>query len=916
MSTRMEHGDLVAFWGKTPRGDGGVSGEILYKPVVHHLLDVAAVALQWQFLHRPRLVREADLIGCLPDDLARMNAFLVGLHDVGKISRGFQSKVEYLWPDRVLGPLSRKRWGGDRVHWRSTALLLRDDGIETELSRLLPSLTSDHLSQIIAAVAGHHGCPPDFEETNARKNAARRSKGIGIECVRVAHAAVTLIRDIVSCTPLNEMDSYVSASRWSWRLSGLTTFADWVGSALSFRDCSMPFDAYWESVQREARGELLRRGLGRYQPVERLTYNDFTDHGGMPRPVQQWAASDLVPIVDGPQLFIIEDTTGSGKTEAAFMLSWRLIDAGKGEGLYLALPTMATTNAMYGRLLTIYQRLFVESDRSNVSLVLAHGKSKQSDHFLAIVRSSDRENGVGGSKEENEESVEAMCNEWLADDRRKGFLAPVAAGTIDQVFLTVLPKKHLTLRQYGLAGRILIVDEAHCFDSYMMEEMTELLKFLASQGVSVIVLSATLSMGKRQEMVNAFSVGLGCGDPDVQDTVQDTAYPLVTSVSRDGVAEYRAGFDTKLGRRVPVERLSSRDAAQVEALSAAAQGASVLVFCNAVDEAINTYEAYKMDMEDPSRIHLFHARFTQGDRQSIEQDVLDRFGRDGGAADRAGHILVATQVAEQSLDLDFDLVISDLAPVDMLIQRAGRLWRHLDKRPACSRPIAGPRMLVVSPDPDTVPDAGWLRPVLKGGANVYDHAGVMWRSAKVIFDTGFIDTPHGLRTLIERVYGREDVPEVLEKKQNEDDGKEGGKRAIGQFNVIDGEDGYISVRANGGLSEDIGTRLGAATCTVRLACRRGGVLVPWPGVFDGDIGRAWAESEVRVRKGFFKRADVLEMDRGLRDQAMRDWPDWEKQQIKLMEVDDGVNGRLKLFGLKDGQYFTYSNTMGLRSVDA
>ena len=170
---------------------------------------------------------------------------------------------------------------------------------------------------------------------------------------------------------------------------------------------------------------------------------------------------------------------------------------------------------------------------------------------------------------------------------------------------------------------------------------------------------------------------------------------------------------------------------------AADAGGAVLVICNAVDEAIGTYEALAATRA-PGTIHLFHARFAQTDRITIEDEVLRRFGREAKQEDRAGHILVATQVVEQSLDLDFDLVISDLAPIDLLIQRAGRLWRHMDLRPSIARPTPGPTLMIVSPDPDNMDRADWLGACLGKAARVYQNAGIMWRSARVIFKAGRI----------------------------------------------------------------------------------------------------------------------------------------------------------------------------------
>ncbi|WP_439375709.1 CRISPR-associated helicase Cas3' [Bradyrhizobium sp. DASA03120] len=300
---------------------------------------------------------------------------------------------------------------------------------------------------------------------------------------------------------------------------------------------------------------------------------------------------------------------------------------------------------------------------------------------------------------EGEETTAASCNGWIADDRRRAFFADIGAGTVDQAFLAVLPKKHLTLRQYALAGRILIIDEAHSFDSYMKEELDSLLQLHAMNGGSAIVLSATLSAQARQKIARAFLHGLGHGLRQAQRqaaTCASQAYPLLTRVATVGIEECGPGLDARLERTVAVERVPDRPAAIRIASQAADRNGAVLVICNAVDEAIEVHTALAA-LRPQGTVHIFHARFAHGDRLAIEDAVLARFGREAATSDRAGHVLVATQVVEQSLDLDFDLVISDLAPVDLILQRAGRLWRHMDLRPAGLRPATGPVMMVVRP---------------------------------------------------------------------------------------------------------------------------------------------------------------------------------------------------------------------------
>ena len=235
------------------------------------------------------------------------------------------------------------------------------------------------------------------------------------------------------------------------------------------------------------------------------------------------------------------------------------------------------------------------------------------------------------------------------------------------------------------------------------------------------------------------------------------------------------------------------------------------------------------------------------------------------------------------------------------------MWRHLDKHPPESRPVEGPHILVVSPDPDQVEDANWLEPVLGKAAFVYQHAGVMWRSAKALFDAGCLDTPESFRPLIERVYANEDVPDVLVNNQDLAEGQESGERSLGQFNVVRLQDGYGNLSTELSGTEDIGTRLGEPTIALRLACLEEGRLVPW--YADPAPDMAWALSEIRVREKFLAGALPPPEDQVLHEQAKSDWPEWERE-ILIAEVNP--DGRMRLEGAEND--FAYSREKGMLSV--
>lgn len=882
------------FWAKTPT----MPMEFTYKSVAHHCLDVAATTLRFLQANPRRLQREAALSGLQPDRHAQLCALMAGLHDVGKFSISFQALQPDLWPTAVLGPCPADPPRRLR-HWEATALIVRSG----EVGRLLaPVFGSEGIPDpLLAAVAGHHGEAPQSVHCAANEHDAARERGIG---ARSVEAAAQFVAELVDLFPDLRNVDVGSPEIFSLLSNGLITLADWVGSDTEFfrfESPEMRAACYWPLALQRAGEAMHEKGLVPAVPKSNPSLAALSPHADPPRPMQAKAV-DLQMVAE-PQIIVIEDGTGSGKTEAALLIAARMMAAGLGEGVFVALPTMATANAMHGRLERALGGLF----EGDASLVLAHGKSQ-------IASALDRLGDDERRTEDGEPAVRSWFNAWIADSRKKAFFASAGAGTIDQAFLCVLPKKHLTLRQYALAGRILIVDEAHMCDAYMGEELKTLVELQARFGGSVIILSATLGRSMRADLLWAFANGRGAGKAGsaFKDQVASTDYPLLSRWSMTtGVEEVRIEAAPGLSRSIEIERIADRAEAVGRARAAADRGAAVAIICNAVDAATATWQALLDAGQDPERCHLFHARFVVEDRLAVEQQVQTWFGRESGPEDRRGRILVATQVIEQSLDVDFDVLISDLAPADLIVQRAGRLCRHFRKE----RPVEKRVLHLLSPEPGAAVEADWLEQVLGPGAFVYDLPGVMWRSARDLLGTGHIETPAGLRRLIEAAYevGADDLPTGLVAKHDASLGRTYGERSQGRRNTITPDFGYLALSAVS-ADEDIGTRLGADSTTIRLARREGDTLVPLRGRPGANERLDWALSEVTVRKKWLERGCAGSMpqpaDPRIVEKVRIGWPEWERT-IPLFEV--GEDGQLLT---SPREKLQYGNDRGLSLISS
>jgi CRISPR-associated endonuclease/helicase Cas3 len=460
-------------------------------------------------------------------------------------------------------------------------------------------------------------------------------------------------------------------------------------------------------------------------------------------------------------------------------------------------------------------------------------------------------------------------------------------GTLDQALLGVLPTRYNTMRLAGLADRVLIVDEAHSYEPYTEEMLQTLLTHQAMIGGSAVVMTATLPLRLREALLSAWARGrsaTGTIDPP-------RGYPSLTLADADGEA---AGTPVapvpETVRRIAVTRHGSFEEACGRLLTAAARGAACVWVRNAVDEAIAAAETLRAQ---GAEVDLLHARFALCDRQAREEEALAHFGKD--RAPRPGRILVATQVVEASLDLDFDVMVSDLAPIGALVQRAGRLWRHMDRRPRDDRPVEGPCLDVLSPDPEGPPGERWLDAALGKGAFVYP-LDVQWRTARALFRTGEIAAPDGLRDLIEAVHGAEamPVPEALTRAEAEREGAEWAERGRARQNVIALEDGYPAMPGPD-PNEALATRLGRPQIALVLARRTETGVAFWSA--DPDPRRAEALSEVQLARAHWHRLGEPR-DQDAETALTPHWKDWDRAQkaVVVVEPEGGITQGLHYSG--------------------
>ena len=787
-------------WAKSDRDNRDRDGydPAWTRPLWAHLLDVGHTALLlWERTVPDALRRQASgALGITEKETGVWLSFWIGLHDLGKAIPSFQFQdpgAKYLQRMQREGFSLRPPEACTPVHHghASIAILARElDAGEDGRTTFKESLA--------AFVGFHHG---RLSDVTTWRGYAADATVLGGSHWRQAQGQLT--RELYAlwdaryglAQPSREPERVPD---WLLGLAGWATLADWLGSfAAAFPGKGHPDDPYrlhnpagYVDASREgASAALVRAGFGaRGSLVARPFAELFPELAAFkPRPIQR-ALLDVPLPADptAPTLTLVEAPTGEGKTEAALALAARQQDrdrrgrdSSRGGGLYLALPTQATANGLLQRATDF---LTHAHDGPTASFRLAYGRSELHPEAAALVADPDTLSGLYDDTTRDGSDASPLAARvrtlrWFLG-RKRALLAPYGLGTIDQSLLGVLYARHFFLRLFGLAGKTVIVDEVHAYDVYMNHLVRQLLPWLRALGAHVILLSATLPARTRRDLLAAWDAeatppeASGESASGLAASPEATGYPAVWTSAEGRVARRAGEADGLTADRTQTCTLYREDPGPAAVAHLVAQsvasGAAVAVVCNTVQRAQDIFEAIQTKLGGTlsgDDLILFHARFVRRERQRIEQAVVGhrdsltgewvpgRFGK-GRAPGPA--VLVGTQVIEQSLDLDVDLMLSDLAPIDLLLQRAGRLHRHDRQRP---RAHATPRFVWLCPD---WPASGLPNvDALSGHGHVYTRTS-LWRTARLLTDRASWSLPADYRPLIEAVYGADAMADGLD----------------------------------------------------------------------------------------------------------------------------------------------------------
>ena len=711
------------------------------------MLDVAATA-EAILEREPATTRErmAAILG-LPWEHARpWVLLLIACHDLGKACPEFQGT----WPE--LLKLTGLRLPGS-LHGRINHAFVSQIALQDLLTASgwpyeLAGLAAD-------AVGCHHGeraSPLEADKLDGQISPTSRDPWRQ-DWAQARQELFELLLQVFQPAVVPTKETFTGPD--FMLLAGLTSFADWIGSNEERFEFGTPEACHdlpqWFS-KRAARAAQALDAIG-WRPRIPLMAQPRTfqeTFGFAPRPLQQ-AVADALSDLNGPAVLLIEAPMGEGKTEAAFYAHLELQRRFGHRGLYVALPTKATGNAMFKRTLDFLQR---QGTERTLDLQLLHGATLLEDTFQNLRLSGIHDPASGG---------EVRAAEWFTQKKR-ALLSEYGVGTVDQALLPILPVRHHFVRLWGLANRVVVFDEIHAYDSYTGTLLVHLLRWLLALGSSIVLLSATLPPALRRKIAETAEAAF----PAVE-----AEYPRL-SIFQPGENARQKHFDAAPERRlcIDLKGISAECSAIQAALEENLAGEGMaLAILNTVQRAQDLYrclpggeplerrgERVGKRLPDGTEVYLFHARFPAENRQQREEQALESFGQGGARSGRK--ILIATQVAEQSLDLDFDVMVTDLAPIDLVLQRAGRLWRHASNHPM--RKIDLPMLLIAGLGEDQPPSFG--KPLWWGAVYREDF---LLRTWSLLRSRQRLVLPDEIDCLVQNVYEElVDVPESLQEWLN------------------------------------------------------------------------------------------------------------------------------------------------------
>ena len=686
--------ELTSFWAKSQPFQSVVTHGIVSGTVCRYLMT--------EYLSAGSRELVAGLLGLTDEELLDFTAYLASLHDIGKLEYHFQCKDQEM----------KKRLqaiGADKAHIGQESVRHEKTGARV-LTRIWEQQGQDEdaLDIFSSLIGAHH-------QKNHGVNSIGKDSffdGYQREYDHIMRCRFLSDHDCVLPEISDENEGVFESI-----LLGMVILSDWIASGSMFSDAEDWIE------QEDSEGQIIRKteeflsGSGLKKETVKWDQSFTKIWPWIPRDgmrLLQQGAEELFGKGKRHRLILMEAPMGEGKTEAGMYCAVQMLRQWKKDGFYVALPTAATSNQMVSRMKAWFE-------------VLNIPKKVQLLHGMAWMMDDKTPEDTPDTEDQDE------IARWLAPLRR-GLLGQFSVGTIDQAMLSVTKAKYGVLRLLGLSNKVLVIDEIHSYDVYMGEFIQTLLQWCKAMEIPVVMLSATLPPKLKAKLLEPYAK-----------QPLSRGYPLITAICEDGTVEELPIEKTVKNMQVSVELLSVlNDPEKIagKAMELTEGGGCICVLMNTVRQAQRVYTALEGGFDGD--LMLFHAQFPAVQRKKIEEDCIRKFGKDKSNRPSKA-ILVATQVVEQSLDVDFDAMLTAVAPIDLVLQRMGRIFRHDDTiRPPH---LQNPSQFILIPDGNDFGVDGYVYPEV-----------LLQQTVQVLKNRDTVKIPEDLAPLVADGYDESKVP--------------------------------------------------------------------------------------------------------------------------------------------------------------
>lgn len=776
--SQLASAEASSLWAKT----GSEESPSVGLSLPQHMTDAGSVAAElWdKWLSPGAKQRIMELLNLTQNEAKSFACWVAATHDMGKATPEFAGQLDSRGKEelRVFRDRIEEHKFNFPLHLTTPPAGTRCPHSTYSQSIIIKLLTERYTDDVetaktIASIAGaHHGVPAEYVPETGR--ACAIFEGLNdkwhqawqelFEMTLEQTGADQVLKKLMSGTKIP-----VSVQLY---LTGLVIMADWIASNPEY----FPMGTF--SV--EAQHGRLNQGweaLGLEHPwaahIENSDTSDlyssrFSWENPTLRPMQE-VVVEAARSMKGGGMMCIEAPMGQGKTEAGLIAAEILAQETGRSGLAFAAPTQVTSNALFDRVKAWAQGPAGGSEPH--TMFLGHAKNQQQDSFRYLQRADifDSEADVEG-KQSIRPNTSVARHSWIGG-RKRGILSTFVVCTIDQILMMALQSRHVMLRHLGLGSKVVIIDEVHAYDAYMGVYLKEALYWLGQMNAPVILMSATLPAHVRTSLMESYAEGLEIQDStewdfdddfdseDVTEPSLDLDYPVIHTLTVEDGYTPRKWQVTAPEEQVTISirQIGDEFTDLDKVLGPLEIGhGCAAVICNTVGRAQNAYEHLRAKFG--ADVMLTHSRFTSKHRAEKEADLVSQLGKGAHRGDGRPErlIVVGTQVIEQSLDLDFDVMVTDFAPVDLVLQRLGRLHRHErddSERPSEYRsPICYVRGVEIFGSETQVPEFP------KGSRSVYEPAILLSSYAQLLpyFDGKALRIPADMSELVQKAY--EDTP--------------------------------------------------------------------------------------------------------------------------------------------------------------